>query len=156
MYRFLRLSLIHFLWNLPLLFFLLWLAGYVILRGRTEILLLTEDGIPEGTAYLLLVRDGSRPAEGIYSGGWVTKDGKTGGRWLPVLFAPFFQAEYRLPMLFSDRYGKLSGTAFPWAVLLLPLAGIAALVLSVIGTVELFRQWRRGPVKPDCPEGRAQ
>ena len=145
MHKFLRSSLIHFLWELPLLFFLLWLISYVALRARTEILLLTEEQIPADTAYLMLVRDSTSPAEGVYEGGWKTTDGEIEGRWRTVLYAGFFQTEYRLPMLASDRYGKLSETAFPWAMILTLLSGMIALVLSIIGTVKLFRGFGSKP-----------
>ena len=145
MYKFLRSSLIHFLWNLPLLFFLIWLIGYVSLRARTEILRLTEERIPDDTVYLMLVRDSANPAEGSYSGGFRTPDGKIAGQWRTVWYAGFFQAEYRLPMLASDRHGKLSETAFPWAMMLTLLFGIIAFVMSIIGTVKLFQGFCRKP-----------
>ncbi len=154
--RLLRLSLIHFLWNLPLLFFVIWLASYVILRLRTEALLLTEERIADDTVFLMLVRDADHPEEGRYYAGRKTADGKWEGRWRLPLYLGFFQAEYRLPMLAGDRFGKLSETAFPWVMLLTLLFGPVALVLSVIGTVDLFRRLKTVEEAKNLPAGQAQ
>ena len=143
--KILRLSLIHFLWNLPLLIFVLWLASYMFLRTWTEFLLLAEERLPEGTVFLLLVRDANHPEEGRYFAGRRAKDGKWTGRWLLPFYRGFFQMEYRLPMLAGSRYGKFSDTAFSWAALLTLLTGLITLVLSIIGTVELFRGFGSKP-----------
>ena len=154
--RLLRSSLIHLLWELPLLIFVVWLSSYVILRLRTEAMLLTEERIEDDTVCLMLVRDTGHPEEGSYHAGRKTADGKWEGRWRLPLYRGFFQAEYRLPMLVSDRYGKLSGTAFPGAMLLTLLSGLAAFVLSVAGTVHLFKQLRTEGTKETAPADRAE
>ena len=153
--RLLRLSLIHLLWELPLLLFVLWLSSYVILRLRTEVMLLTEERIADDTVFLMLVRDPSSPAEGRYFAGRKTADGKREGQWRLPFYLGFFQAEYRLPMLARDRYGKLSQTFFPWTMLLTLLAGLASFVLSGLGTVHLFRQLRTDGAKGAVPADKA-
>ena len=154
--RLLRLSLIHFLWELPLLLFLLWLSSYVILRLRTEVMLLTEERIPDDTVYLQLVRDRSSPEEGFYFGGWRTKDGSVKGQWLPTFYAGFLHTEYRLPLLTGKVYGHLAGIAtVTLAMVLTLLAGLASFVLSVLGTVHLLRQLRTDGAKGAVPADKA-